>query len=77
LEKTSKDEISLGQSYIKLDSDSASKDDIKETVRLIQQVISDYQFEIFDALGDTLDIDGLIKTCLYNKSVLEAVLESN
>jgi hypothetical protein len=67
----------LGKLYIKLDSDSASKDDIKETIRLIQQLTADYQFEIFGNLSDILNMDELIKMNMYNKSVLEAVLESD
>ena len=72
-----KDSVSLGQSYIKLDSDSASTSDIKETIRLIDKLNSDYQLEAISVIVDWLTIDETKKTNLYNKAILKAVLESN
>jgi hypothetical protein len=71
------DEVALGQAYIKLDSDSASKTDISETVRLIDEVNSDYGFEIVRKILDFASIDEAKKTNSYNKATLEAALESN
>lgn len=77
LNKLSRDNSSLGQAYVKLGSDSASEDDMLKTIRLIDQLNSDYQFEIIRVTFDWLTIDEWKKTNSYNKALLQAVLESN
>ena len=77
LNKLAEDSILLGQAYVKLGSDSASEDDITETIRLIDQLNSDYQFEIVSATLDWSIIDEVKKTNSYNKAVLKAALESD
>ncbi len=76
IEKLGNDSVSLGQSYIKLGSDSASKEDISRTISLIDQVNLDYEFEIVSVLLDWSTIDDSKKTNSYNKALLKAALES-
>ena len=68
--------VALGQAYKKLDSESGSIDDIPETIRLIDQQTSDYQLEIFSWIFTPSETDYNIKTNLYNKAILQAILES-
>lgn len=76
LEKLAKDSTQLGQAYIKLSSDSASDDDISETIRLLDQQNYDYKFEIVGAILDWSTIDQMKKTNSYNKALLKTALES-
>lgn len=76
LEKLGRDTLALGEAYGKLESDSASEDDIRETVRLIDQVNADYNLAIIRAALDAATIDESKKTNSYNKAVLQAALES-
>ena len=75
--KFGKAEVLLGQSYIKLDLDSASMNDIKETIRLIDKVNSSLQFEIVRSLLDQSLINEAMRRNSYNKAILKTVLESN
>lgn len=77
LNKLARDNSSLGRAYIKLSLDSASEDDIAKTIKLIDQLNSDYQFEIVSVLLDWSTIDEIKKTNSYNKAVLKAALESD
>lgn len=77
INKIYRDTNSLGILFRKLDSDSASEEDIYETIRLIDQLNYDYQLEVADVLWDQPTIDGLKKTNSYNKALLKAALESN
>jgi len=76
LDKLARDTNSLGQAYIKLGSDSASEDDISATIRLIDQLNSDYQFEIVSFILDWSTIDETKKANSYNKALLKSALES-
>lgn len=77
LEKFALDNNSLGYAYKKLESDSASEDDISNTIRLIDRLNSDYEFEIITSILDWYIIDEGIKTNLYNKAILKTALESD
>ncbi len=77
LDKLAKDYTSLGQSYVKLASDSASKDDIARTISLIDQLNSDYELEVVSVTLDWATIDEVKKTNSYNKAVLKAALEND
>ncbi len=69
-------EILLGQAYVDLDSESASESNIKETIRLINQVNADLQLEIVNNIVDSSIIDEQKMMHSYNKSLLQTVLES-
>ena len=77
LDKLARDTSSLGQAYMKLGSDSASEDDIAETIRLIDRLNSDYQLEVVSITLDWSTIDETKKTNSYNKALLKAALESD
>ena len=77
IEKIGRDSISLGQAYRKLDSDSASADDISETIVLIDQLNSDYQLQIVNSVLDRSTIDEIRRTNSYNKAILQAALEGS
>lgn len=71
------DEVSLGNSYIKLSSDSASKADITTTIGFIDEVNSDYESGIVKYFLDASKIDETKKSNSYNKANLQAALESD
>ena len=68
--------IALGNVYIRLVSDSASRDDMSEAISLIDQLNSDLESDIVPVLLDLETIDEEKKTNSYNKAVLKAALES-
>jgi hypothetical protein len=69
-------EIELGKAYQVLSSESASTGDIYSAMRLIDRVNENYDLEIYLELLDYSEIDEAIKTNLYNKALLQAVLDS-
>lgn len=77
LKELGNDEITLGNAYIKVASDSASEADIQNAINLIDEVNNDYDFEIVTALLDQPAIDESQKTNSYNKATLQAALNSN
>lgn len=77
INKFGKAEVLLGQSYAKLDLDSASMNDIRETIRLIDEMNSYLQLEVISFALDQSTIDEIRKTNSYNKALLKTVLESN
>ena len=77
LNKLAKNTSSLGYAFKKLDSDSASEEDIAETIRLIDQLNADYELEIFYILWDRSTVSEAKKTNSYNKSILKAALKSD
>src|SRR3989344_4955751 len=76
INKIARDSISLGQAYIKLVSDSASKNDISATIGLIDQQNDSLESQILISLIDRATIDEMKQTNSYNKALLKAALES-
>ena len=76
LNKIGNNTISLGQAYRKLDTDSASEEDISITIDFIDVVQEDYNYEIVKSILDDEFIEEQRKTSSYNKALLEALLES-
>jgi len=76
LDKLARNNTSVGQAYIKLDSDSASKEDMSEAIKLIDQLNANYQLEIASFIWNMSDIEELKKTNSYNKALLKAAIES-
>lgn len=76
LNRLARNTSSLGYAYKKLDSDSASKDDMAEAIRLIDQLNADCKLEISRFLWDWTIIDEWTKTNSYNRAILKAALES-
>lgn len=77
LQKTGRDSIKLGESYKKLSSESASKNDISATIGDIDTLNSDYDAEIITKLLSKADIDDAKKTNSYNRATLKTTLDSN
>jgi hypothetical protein len=75
LRQSGEDDIALGNSYIKLDSDTTTVSDIQETISLIDKVNANYDLPILQALMTSSDIDEIKKTNSYNKSLLKSALE--
>lgn len=75
--KLGHDEISLGNAYITLASDSATTSDIATTVGFIDDVNADFNLEIVVKLLDPALIDEAKKSNSYNKATLQAALKSN
>ncbi|MEZ4087616.1 MAG: hypothetical protein R3B71_04790 [Candidatus Gracilibacteria bacterium] len=76
LERIANDSIALGDAYIKLDDESASEADIRNTISLISVVNNDYDLEIVGYFLDFDVIDETKKSGSYNKALLEAALDS-
>lgn len=72
------DEISLGNCYESLDSDLGSNgaSTINECITDINTVDSDYGLPVATVLLDSKTADNIRNTDAYNKSVLEAALQS-
>lgn len=70
------DEISLGESYVRLSAPDASRIDISKTISLLSEVNSNYDLEIVGNLLETADIEEITNTNSYNKALLEAALQS-
>jgi hypothetical protein len=75
LTQIANNQITLGESYKKLHSDSASKTDIQQTIYQLDTVNNDYQAEVLRNVIDGATLDEAKKTNSYNKAVLKAVLE--
>lgn len=69
-------EKALGQAYIKLDTDWASEDDIREAIGRIDQLNAAYDLEINTMFYEEAVINELKMTNYYNKSLLKTALES-
>ncbi|MDO8463462.1 MAG: hypothetical protein Q7S96_04310 [bacterium] len=69
-------EQSLGREYIKLGSDSASENDMRTAVGLLDQLNSFYSLEVSVAAFDNQILNEMRLTNSYNKSLLNAALES-
>ncbi len=77
MDKIAKSSILLGEAYVRLDSYSEPPvSEIKETIRLIDQLNSDYNLEIVNKSLDWATIDEVKKTNSYNKALLQTALES-
>lgn len=70
-------EVALGNAYQKLDTADGSRDDISNTVALIDRVNATYSYEIVGKLLDASTIDYNKKSNSYNKATLQAALQSN
>ena len=78
LRKIGNDEIKLGKCYQSLDTDLGdfAKSKINECTSDIDMLNLDYNLPIFNAIYDTKAVTDFKNTNTYNKSVLEAALES-
>lgn len=76
LKEVGNDEIALGAAYKKLDTTSNPKTDIPAAIALIDEVNSDYEFEIVTEILDASTVDETKKSNSYNKATLQAVLDS-
>lgn len=76
MRRVGEDDIALGNSYIKLDSETATVSDIQETILMIDRVNNNYDLPILQALMTPSDIDETKKTNSYNKATLKAALDS-
>lgn len=77
LNKIGKSEELLGQSYIKLQSDSATKVDMQNTIQYLDELSVNYDSEIYKSYYDEAQIKDLKMTNSFNKSMLKAALDSN
>ena len=77
LKNIGNDFIYLGNSYVRLSSNSAGDSDIKKTINYIDIVSNDYDSYIIRTIFDLSVIKELKNTNSYNKALLKAVLDSN
>ncbi len=77
LAEMGRDEIALGNAYIKIASSSVTKADIQNAVSLIDEVNSDYSLEIVAAVLDQPTIQDSKKVNSFNKATLQAALQNN
>ena len=76
LRQFAESEIALGEAYKVISSDSASTEDIRSVIWLIDRVNDNYDLEIITQLLEHWEIDEAVKTNLYNKALLQAALDS-
>ncbi|MEN9921090.1 MAG: hypothetical protein RLZZ517_68 [Candidatus Parcubacteria bacterium] len=76
MNKFANNSILLGKAFKKLDVDGATKDDMRETIILIDQMNSNFKFEIVTSLLSASEIDEMKKTNSYNKSLLKTIVET-
>jgi hypothetical protein len=76
LTKLANSSIALGKGYMALASESASDNEISSVIRLIDRYNSNLTLEIVKQILDYQTIDEIRKTNSYNKSVLQAALDS-
>ena len=78
LQTMGNDVIRLGNCYKLLDTDlgDSAESKMSECISDIDRVNSNYTLPIATAILDTEDITDLVNTNIYNKSLLEAALES-
>lgn len=76
LAELGRDEVSLGESYIKLSAPDAQKTDINKTISLLSEVNANYALEIAINIYETTDLEEITNTNSYNKALLEAALQS-
>lgn len=76
LTKLGSDEISLGNSYKSLDTDSSSATNMNSTIISIDTVNTDYGMEIVSKILTVSEIDETKKSNSYNKSLLQAALKN-
>lgn len=76
LRKTSNTEKLVGQGFITLSSDSATREDMSSVIGYLDQLNSDYSLAISRAIFEETVLDEFKKTNSYNKSILKAALES-
>lgn len=75
--KLSEDWISLGQAYIKLDSEPSSEYNIKRTIQLINLVNYDLTLEVIKSIYDQPTITKEMQANSYNKALLQTVLDDH
>ena len=78
IQRVGNDEIDLGRCYQTLDTDlgNRAKSKINECISDIDTVNSDHSLPVITAIYDTKTITDIINTNSFNKSILEASLES-
>ncbi|HEX8227457.1 MAG TPA: hypothetical protein VF572_06330 [Candidatus Saccharimonadales bacterium] len=76
IEELGKDTVALGNAYKKLGSATATKEDMSATINVLDEVNSDYGFEIMDKILTQADITEVRNNNSYNKSLLKAALAS-
>lgn len=69
-------EMALGKAYIKLSSKSASTEDIKSVIILIDKVNANLKYEVVNQMLDKATIDEMRKTNSYNRALLQTALDS-
>jgi len=75
--KTGGDEILLGEAFIKLNTNAASRQDITSTIELLDTANENYRHEIFAKVIGEASVDETMKNNSYNKALLKAALDSN
>ncbi len=74
---TGNDEVSLGNAFKKLATDSATKGDISYTISFLNKLNGDYELGIVSTTSDRATVDEAKKSNSYNKAVLQAALDKN
>lgn len=77
MKKFGNGEIVLGEACVKLASESASIDDIRSVINFIDKHNANYSLEIIIQILDYAIINESKNTHLYNKAMLQSVLDSN
>lgn len=76
LERIGNSEINLGNAYVKLSSDAATSLDISATIVLIDELNENYSLPIMLVIFEPSEVSEIKKTNSFNKSMLQAALDS-
>lgn len=69
-------EVKLGNSYVELSKDTASRQSIQATITELTLTNETYKLPIFSAYYDEATVTDSLQTNSYNKALLQAALDS-
>lgn len=76
LNQLANSEMALGRSYRRLDDEGADESDIRSTILLIDRLNANYGLPVVSVFLETYEVREMVNTNAYNKSLLQAVLQS-
>jgi hypothetical protein len=76
LRETGNTEKKLGELYVKLETNNASREDMLKVIDVLDILNTNYRYEVFSVIMEDDVVEELIMTNIYNKTLLETALES-
>jgi hypothetical protein len=76
LEQIAATEKATGEAYVRISVDTATEDDIRKVIEMIDKLNADYDLEIMEGAYEDAVLQDIKMSNSYNKSLLKAALES-